>query len=147
MTKKLYHISKSNKIKSMSPSIPNNFFTKNGYEENKTKRISFSPSIDGCILGVNVKEGDEYFVYELLDINNKFLKQPSKKEVPDVKLTKEIWYLSNCKVRLVGKIKIGKPKGPDLYFKYGNNTAITGLWHYKWVEKYNKDIIEYMSKF
>ena len=146
-SKRLYHVSQSNLDgKTIQPSVPNNFMTKNGYEDGKTKRVCFSSFIDGCLralsqkctgmkLYVHIPDG-EYDVYK-----------PSVKEVPDVKITKEVWIKEPVKLKCIGKIDVIGDRGEDgLPYKYGNNTAELYDWDWKWVEKVDESYIEESKK-
>lgn len=135
--KNIFHLSYTNlNEKVLTPKIPSNFFTKNGFEENKTPRVCFAKNIDGCLRGFSKNLTDiELFVHvPMSDVN---LKYPTTKEVPDSKVTGEIWCLNKVKVKCIGKIKVIKDKGEDgIQFKYGNNTAELYDWEWKWIEKY-----------
>ena len=137
--KKLYHLSQSNlNNKTIQPTIPNNFFTKNGYEDNVTKRVCFSTSIDYCLraLSSNLK-GQEFYVHIPDDITRYNIFSPDTNEVPDAKVTHEKWICSAVKMKCIGKIKVIGDKGEDgLVFKYGNNSAELYDWDWIWIEKY-----------
>ena len=60
----LYFISENRNLKKLNPRIPSNFFTKNGYEDAKTKRICFSTDIGKCLTALSINcTGKEYYVY------------------------------------------------------------------------------------
>ena len=45
------------------PSVPKNYFTKNGYEDGVTKRVCFAPDIGKCLMAMSMKCADmECFV-------------------------------------------------------------------------------------
>lgn len=135
----LYHISNRKGITNINPSIPNNFMTKNGYEENKTKRVCFAPSVDQCLMGLSRNcEGEEFYVYAP-DGDYKIY-TPSIKEVPDVKITGEVWIKEPVNVKCVGKIKVlDTNKSPGKSYSYGNNqTAELYAFDYKWVKNINE---------
>ena len=137
----LYHISNRKGITNINPSIPNNFMTKNGYEENKTKRVCFAPSVDQCLMGLSRNcEGEEFYVYAP-DGDYKIY-TPSVKEVPDVKITGEIWINEPVNVKCVGKIKVlDTNKSPGKSYSYGNNqTAELYAFDYKWVKNINESL-------
>ena len=53
---KLYHISEEDlNGQILQPRIPDNFLTKQGYEENKTPRISLCKSVNGCLTAISAK--------------------------------------------------------------------------------------------
>ena len=108
----LYHISVSKKLKVLNPSTPNTKrLVEDTWEELTTKRISFSDSIDGCILGKmfsaeELKGGLEIQVYALVpslhDVDhysNNTLNELGL--VFDSHVTGEYWLLEDVKVRRV----------------------------------------------
>ena len=133
---KLYHISEEdldNKL--LTPRIPKNYMTKNNYENNTIPRISFSTSIDGCLMGMSQNLKDTIFnVYEPEDYND--LKIISNKDIiknnytPDAKLTNEVWVITPVKLKFVCKIKVLKAINKSLQYDYGNKTA--NLYNWKW---------------
>lgn len=135
----LYHLSESSKPLILEARIPNNFFTKNDFEDNTTKRICFSTSIDGALaaLSQNLENKILYIhepVYssELNIKNNSFVAS----RVPDAKLTGEVWVLNEkIGTKITGKIKVLNAKEPPKKFTYGkkNNEYIAELyfWNYK----------------
>ena len=51
----LFFLSQTNMDgKTLTPRIPKNFFTENGFEDNKTKRVCFATSIDACLMGLSM---------------------------------------------------------------------------------------------
>ena len=54
----------------LKPRIPKNFFTENGYEDAKTARISFAPSIQQCLAGLSQDVEGKHIMYIL---PNKFI--------------------------------------------------------------------------
>lgn len=137
-SKNIYFLSNTNMDgKVLSPRIPSNFMTKNGYEESKTPRVCFSTSIDGSLMGLsrNLKN-EELYVHIPADKINTY--NPSIKDVPDCKLTGEIWVKDKVRIICIGKIKVLKDKGlPGHKYQYGNSTAELYDWDWKWIEKYN----------
>lgn len=118
----------------LSPRVPDNFMTRNGYEDSTTPRISFSSSIDGALMGISLRmTGKELYVYTI-DEENTSIKIPNILEVPDVKITQEIWVLISITLKCIGKIKIIDDAGePGLPYKYGNNTAELYKWNWAWI--------------
>lgn len=117
------------------PRIPNNFFTKNGYENNKIKRVCFCKSIDKClmVLSKNCK-GLVFNVYTVSDISKYDIFKPSIDEVPDSKITEELWVLTKVEVEYVGKIKCIDSFQDDGYeFRYGDKTSRLYEWKYEWI--------------
>ena len=133
----LYHISNRQNIKTINPSIPNNFMTKNNYEENKTKRVCFAPSIEQCLMGLSRNcEGEEFYVYTPIKDYKTY--SPNIKDVPDSGITGEIWIKEPVDVICIGKIKVlDTNKTPGKLYTYGNGqTAELYAFDYKWIEKY-----------
>ena len=116
----LYHISNRQNIKTINPSIPNNFMTKNNYEENKIKRVCFAPSIEQCLMGLSRNcEGEEFYVY--IPIKDYKTYSPNIKDVPDSGITEEIWIKEPVDVICIGKIKVlDTNKTPGKSYTYGN---------------------------
>ena len=140
--KVLYHVSRSNlNNKTIKPSIPDNYFTKNGYEENKTPRVCFATSIDKCLRGLSQNcTNMELYVHVPDDISKYEVLKPNNKEVPDSVVTSERWICSPVNMKCIGKIKVTGDRGEDgLPFSYGDNkTAELYDWNWEWAEKYNE---------
>ena len=125
------------------PRVPSNFMTKNGYEENKTPRVCFSTSIDGCLraLSQNVN-GKEFYVYNPEISSKHTVYKPTQKEVPDAKVTNEHWILQPVTLHCIGKIRVTGEKGNGIPYKYGDKNQYTAElydWKWKWIEKYDSD--------
>lgn len=125
------------------PRVPSNFMTKNGYEENKTPRVCFSTSIDGCLraLSQNVN-GKEFYVYNPEISSKHTVYKPTQKEVPDAKVTNEHWILQPVTLHCIGKIRVTGEKGNGIPYKYGDKNQYTAKlydWKWKWIEKYDSD--------
>jgi ribosomal protein S18 acetylase RimI-like enzyme len=117
--------------KTLTPRVPNNFFTKNGYEDKTTKRVCFAPSIDKCLMGLSQNlKGKEFNVYEP---DGKYeVYKPDKDSVPDSTVTGELWILKPVKVKKVKKIKVIEDTGEDgIPFYYGDNKAKLYKWKYE----------------
>lgn len=140
-----FFLSKNNmNDKVLIPRIPDNYMTRNGYEDNKTKRICFAPSVDQCLMALSMKLPNEEMFVHIIDPNidkkelEKITYYPTQKQVPDVKITGEIWILKPIKVSCIGKIKvIGDAGEPGIPYTYGNHTAELYKWNWEWVERYN----------
>jgi len=123
---RVFHIS-NNIIKILQPKIPNNFYTKMGWEDGKIKRISVAPDIDHCILSIGNNKVAEnpkiYRVYEPIDYDK--IKVMTNQElirrnlVPDAKQTKEFWLLSTTRVKEIAKIKVLKMNEKYVTVPYG----------------------------
>ena len=88
-------ISDKDNLTKLNPRVPDNFFTKNGYEDANTNRVSFAPSIDKCLAGLSQNlDGKKFTVYAPDDIKNiKFLNQ-IKKQFPILPLQMSFGYAS-----------------------------------------------------
>lgn len=132
-----YFVSESSDIKSMVPRIPDNYMTRHGYEDSKTPRVCFAPSINSCLMALSQKcTGMEFYVY--IPDGNYDIYHPSVSQVPDVNITGEVWIKSKVRVKKIGKIKVIGDKGLDGHpYRYGNKTAELYDWDWKWIEKYS----------
>ena len=123
-----YHISSDNQDnKKFKPRIP---VLRMDDEDGKTKRVCFSTSITGCLLAISVPSyftsiDKNFYVHVPVRYKGKIHK-PTKKEVPDVIVTREKWFLNTVKMKCIGKIKVYQ----SWKSKYGIR--------FKWVEKYDE---------
>ena len=143
VSQKMYHVSRKNLDGLIiNPTIPNNFLTQNNYEDSKTARVCFSSTIDGAIMALSMRcEGLELFVH-IPDTMVDYYK-PKKSEVPDCKITGEVWVKNPVKVKCIGKIKVLKDAGlPGHKYSYGKHTAELFDWDWEWIEKYDNEIFE-----
>ena len=134
----IYFISDKNLgIKILHPRIPSNYFTRNGYEDKKTRRVTMYSSIDGSIMGLEKRyPGQEYYVY--IPVTSIDFYVPDRLESPSAKITKEVWVRNPVKVKPIGKIRLVNDKGNNGYkFRYGKHTAELYDWEWEWVEKMN----------
>lgn len=136
---KIYFLSESNMDgKTLLPRIPSNYMTKNGYEESKTPRVCFSTSIDGSLMGLsqNLKDKELYVHIPESEVN---IYKPSVKQVPDCKITGEVWVKDKVNIKCIGKIKVIKDKGlPGHRYMYGDGkSAELYDWDWKWEGKYS----------
>lgn len=131
---KLYHLSENNLDgKILYPRIPNNYMTKNGFEENKTPRVCFCTSIDGALVGLSSNLKNKiFYIHEPISYSSLKIKSNSSiiNLVPDAKLTGETWVLESVKLKCIGKIKVIDAKDTPLKYKYGNNIGETYEWNY-----------------
>ena len=138
-SQKLYFVSGSNKDgATLIPRIPNNYMTKNGYEDSTIPRVCFSESIDGCLIGLSKNlDGEELYVH--IPVGDYKVIIPTTKQVPDVNLTKERWICEYVKIQCIGKILVKDNGKPGMKYKYGNGKeAELFSWDWKWIEKYNE---------
>lgn len=132
----LFHLSSLNLDNEiLKPRIPNNYMTQNGYEDNVTKRVSFSTSIQGCLIGMsqNLKNKilNVHIPSDPIDTNHIINTKKLKDKVPDAHLTGEIWITIPIKIKYIYKIKILQT---DNHFQYTfgpNKKATTYSWKYE----------------
>lgn len=119
------------------PRIPDNYFTRHGYEDTKTKRVCFTPSIDKSLMALsNNITGKEFYVH--IAIGDYKVYKPTVKQVPDSKITGELWVTKPVKVSCIGKIKVISDMGLSGHkFSYGDKEAELYDWKWEWVEKLN----------
>lgn len=137
-TQKIFFISKTSMNEDvLAPRIPENYFTKNGFEDNKTPRICFSETIDGALMGLGRNlEGETLYVHTPeVPVN---IIRPTTKQVPDCGITKEVWVTEKVALEYQGKIKVGITIDEPIKFRYGNNTAELFKWNWQWVKKYGE---------
>ena len=136
---KLYTISDSNLDgKTLSPRVPSNFLTKNGYEDSKTPRVCFSTSVSGCLTALSQNcKNKNYYVHIPEPSKNYKVYKPSKEEVPDATVTHEHWIKESVKLKCIGKIHCTGDDGKDgKKYTYGDGKkAELYGWEYKWVDK------------
>ena len=119
------------------PKIPRNFFTENGFEDNKTKRVCFASSVDRCLMGLSMNCKDKEF-YVHIPVGDFRVVTPTKKQVPDSGVTGEKWICKSVKIKCIGKIKVIDDDGkPGHKFTYGNGyEAELYGWKWEYIEKY-----------
>lgn len=132
-----YFVSSESNLKRLKPRVPVNYFTKNGYEDSKTRRVCFSSSMRGCLaaLSQNLK-GKHFTVYSPEDIKSHRVYKPNNKAVPDSDITDEMWICSPVKLKKIGELKVTGDRGESgKKFSYGNRTAtLYDDWDYKFTK-------------
>ena len=122
----------------LRPRIPDNCFTKSGYEDSHTPRICFAPSIDQCLMALSQNlEGMELYVHVPKDVQK--VVYPTKNKVPDCEITGEVWVTKPVTLQCIGKIKVEKSFGDGVDFSYGKNTASLYKWKWKWLYKFDEN--------
>ena len=120
--------------KILYPRIPNNYFTKNGYEDSITPRVCLAPSIKNALMALGRKHKDD-ILHVYIPIKKYKIYHPSLDEVPDVKITGEVWAKEPIMLKYIGSIKVLGDKGKNGFkFKYGDYTAELYEWEYKVLE-------------
>lgn len=144
----LYHLSQSNLDgKVLTPRIPSNFLVDNRYEDGETKRVCFSNSIDGCLRGMSQNlKGMKLYVHTPEKECDVY--RPTTKEVPDCKVTGEVWVKKPVKLKCIGLIKVTGDRGEDgIPYTYGDdNVAELYDWDYKWIDRYDNEVITEATK-
>jgi hypothetical protein len=152
----LFHLSKDANLKKLSPNIPRDVKNKeNPFEDNTIPRISFSESINGCILGLQLKESQfdkgicRFYVYQpMVQEHTNLVSNDTinhNRLVFDSKITKEWWGLNTVHVKQIGIIEvIEKPfktieftplRIGDKKFLKPNGKLDTYQYNFKWIEK------------
>ena len=132
----IYHLSKRNLERSiLVPRIPDNYMTKNGYEDNITPRICFCPSIRQSIMALCRNCENEILFVHIPLYNYPFYK-PSQSEVPDSKYTNELWIKENVELKCIGIICVDKPTKNKYELHYGNENTYSYEFNWHWVEKF-----------
>lgn len=143
---KTFYFVSEKPVKLLTPRIPHNFLTENGYEDDVTKRICVSTSIDKCLIALSYSlQNKEFYVYK---INEDKYTKPTVKQVPDVHLTDEHWIEHNIRPELYCKIKVDNAKeyyinsngdkipADKLLYSYGKYTAELCEWNYNIIKYY-----------
>lgn len=144
----LYHLSKTNmNNKTLTPRIPDNYFTKNGYEDNKIARVCFTDTIDKSLMAISMRcKGLELYVHVPIEKHSTY--KPNTSQVPDSKITGETWIKEPVKIKCIGVISVIDDAGENgISFKYGNNSAELYKWNWKWKKKFNDNLNEEVSMF
>lgn len=131
----LFHLSQTNLDGIiLKPRIPVNVLTQQGYEENKTPRISFSTSIDGALTGIGSDlTGKVFFVHTIdTSYNEPIIKQVTIKEIPDVLYTDEIWVLNDVRLKCIRTIRVLRTVSKKCSYKLGS----------MWIDKYKWEYVD-----
>ena len=134
----MYFISTNNMDgKTLEPRVAKNFFTENGYEDNETKRVSFAPSVNQCLMGLSQDVSNtDFYVYEPSDRSNLDIYKPNPKAVPESSLTGELWVTNPVSLKRVGVIRCTGDTGEEgRKFNYGTHTAELYDWNFEWKSK------------
>ena len=124
------------------PRIPNNFLTRNGYEDATIPRVCFSTFIDGCLraLSQNLK-GKVFYVYQ--PVGKYEVITPTLEQVPDRAVTRERWITKPVELHCIGKIQVGEAKGDGIKYVYGEDNEHSAKlydWEWEWIEKINESV-------
>lgn len=132
---KLFHLSRRNDDQMiLKPKVPDNFLTRNGYEDTKTPRVCFSDDIGKCLTALSQDVTGETFNVYTPDDERYEVYKPSVEAVPDSEITGELWITKPVRVIKIGSIRvIGDDGGDGIPYKYGDNTAHLYKWNYEWI--------------
>lgn len=137
-------------IKIIAPGIPDNFLTRNGFEDSTTKRVCFCRCIDGCLRALSKNIEDKTFFLEVatssdgLSRGYQLIYSPTKEEVPDAHLTGEVWVPHSIFVKTIGIVKVKKSIDNDLIYTYGeNHQAKLYDWKYNFFVSMNPNDPDY----
>lgn len=141
------------------PRIPDNYMTRNSFEDNVTPRVCFSATIDGALIGLsqNIK-GKKFYVHVPEDGQRLTIIKPAVASVPDQLITHEHWVMENVNLRCIGQIEI-TGDGDNEYeytykkYKYTKNHAVEihGVkehkaklydWKWRWIWKDDTDLTQ-----
>lgn len=138
----LYFLSDKNmNNETLIPRVPDNFLTKNEYEDNITKRICFATSIDKALIALSQNLKDKEFYVHIIAPGVKYnVRKPTVKEVPDCKITGEMWITTPVRIKAISKIKVTGDGDNEFSYTYGDNKKAT-LYDWKW--KKIKDFTEF----
>ena len=125
---KFIHLSKVNNITTLHPNISKLII--HGWENTSIPRISFAPTIDQCIIALNVLgyqfiTGNNFIDYNIYTPKSKLDEKycisneeiNTKKYCYDSHITGESWYLTKCPVENIGKVRIYKNIIKSVEFK------------------------------
>lgn len=137
--KELFYISTSPNLdrEMIKPQVPINSLTKNKFEDWKTKRVCFYPSIDNALSGMDHQNlsGMTLYVYSPTNIRQEFLEKPGLEKSPKVMITGEYWYKEPVELRYLGSITITGKEDKELIYRYGPRQSKGVL--YKWIWEEN----------
>lgn len=141
------------------PRIPDNYMTRNSFEDNITPRVCFSATIDGALmcLSQNIK-GKKFYVHVPEDGQRLTIIKPAVASVPDQLITHEHWVMEKVNLRCIGQIEI-TGDGDNEYeytykkYKYTKKHAVEihGAkeykaklydWKWRWIWKDDTDLTQ-----
>ena len=104
----LFHISQKNlNGQILTPRVPNNEFVRWGIEDGVTPRVSFASSVGKCLTGLGRGAvGQEFYVFVPDTDVSDHVVYPTKSQVPDVEITREVWVTVPVKLKYKMKIKV-----------------------------------------
>lgn len=133
----MYFLSENNNDgATLSPRIPQNFYTRNGYESQDTPRVCFSTTIDGCLIGIpRDVDGKIFYVHNPAD-NNFSYRRITNEDVPESSVSKEVWVTSPVKLKMIKRIRVTGKNGDPFPYKFGDShEGILQRWNYEDVKE------------
>lgn len=137
----LYFISQNESMDEvlLNPRIPDNYMTRNGYEDNTTPRVCFCPSIGDCLTALSMNcKGKTFYVHIADPDGNYDVYKPTKNQVPDVNITHELWIKTPVTLKYIGDILCTAANRCGEKYTYGDKEAELYRWGWKWVKKFNE---------
>lgn len=141
------------------PRVPNNYMTKNSFEDNVIPRVCFSATIDGALMALsqNIK-GKKFYVHVPEDGQRLTIIKPAVASVSDQLITHEHWVMEKVNLRCIGQIEI-TGDGDNEYeytykkYKYTKKHAVEihGAkeykaklydWKWRWIWKDDTDLTQ-----
>ena len=122
------------------PRIPHNYFTENYYEDTITPRVCLSSTIEGALkaIGSKRKIGTEFYVHT--PMHECTIYHPTEQQVPDCKLTGEVWSKEPVRLTTIGKIRVTESTVTES-FTYGKGlTGILNGYSYEWETMYDENL-------
>lgn len=126
-----YHVSKDPNLSIMEPRLPQ---TSRKYIDTKKPRVHFARSIQQALmsLGRNLTD-EEFFVY--VPVNNSIkVFTPFINQVPEIKVTGEVWFTQPVAVRCLGKIKVSGSTDKSHIYKLGDSVNELYEWSYRKID-------------
>lgn len=156
----LYFVSELNmNDELLVPMVPDNYMTRNSFEDNITPRVCFSVTIDGALMGLsqNIK-GKKFYVHVPEDGQRLTIIKPAVASVPDQLITHEHWVMEKVNLKCIGQIEI-TGDGDNEYeytykkYKYTKKHAVEihGVkeykaklydWKWRWIWKDDTDLTQ-----
>lgn len=116
----------------VTPWIPDNYMTRNGFEDNKTKRIPVSESIRGAIRALPLKKPGMRLWVNVVDVPDNEIYYPTEEQVPDSCITYERWLLKPVRFEAQMQIILTGDSGYDgLSYNYGDGLSAC-LYDWDW---------------
>ena len=124
--------------KTIAPGIPNTMFTRQGYEDPKTKRISLFPRVGDFLMWAGAEgkslTGKTFYVYVPGGFKTSLFKT-TLPQTPIGPATNEYWYLKTLRLRYLTSVTVGKKiPGSGVIYHYGPRSTKGELYKWEWTE-------------